>query len=85
MIREFVPKILAGVDCFYHSTNAVVHRCQTNIVYLHDITGIRASKESNCNAEPGFGVDEIPALILLPIATTVQKEHPFKMRFQNFK
>jgi hypothetical protein len=42
VIRAFLSKVLAGVDCFYHSPDAVVHRHQAHIMRLHYISGVIA-------------------------------------------
>ena len=85
VIWEFSSKVLAGVDCFDHAQNTVLNQHQTNLVYLHDVAGIRANEETNRNAKPGFGVNGILALVLLPIAADTQEEYPLKQRFWDFK
>ena len=73
MIRDLLSTILTGVDRFCHSPDVVVHQHQADLVYLHDITWMRASKELNRNAEPGVRINEILTLISLPIAASMWK------------
>ena len=82
-MKELLPDMasLTGISYFDHAPHIVVNRCQTNIMYIHDVVEIRASEETNHNAKSGVGVDEISALVLLPIASTTQKEYPLKLRF----